>query len=131
MNDDIFWQTQTQNMATKKILPTNLEGYSLGDTYDTNAKLLSLSNLKESHKESLKHSLEKNTPAYITASDFIETVDAYMVTEVNHNIQDSIYLIDFVVTDSNSFNIIKTISESIKTLSDKNYIDIILKDILT
>ena len=54
-----------------------------------------------------------------------------MVTEVNHNIQDSIHLIDFVVTDSNSFNIIKTISESIKTLSDKNYIDIILKDILT
>lgn len=51
---------QTQNVAIRNVLPTNLEDQNLGDIYDTNTKLVSKSTVKEIHKESSKDTLKKD-----------------------------------------------------------------------
>lgn len=51
---------QTQNVAIRNVLPTNLEDQNLGDKYDTNTKLVSKSIVKEIHKESSKDTLKKD-----------------------------------------------------------------------
>lgn len=51
---------QTQNVAIRNVLPTNLKDQNLGDIYDTNAKLISKSIVKEIHKQSSKDTPKKD-----------------------------------------------------------------------
>ena len=50
-NNDIFWPTQTQNVATESILPTILRDSNLGGIDDIDTELVCESNVNESHKE--------------------------------------------------------------------------------